>query len=84
MSQKDKLTERILSHPKDFSFQEVVTLLRHCGYTERTGGKTGGSRVTFVNDNKDYIRIHKPHPRNTLLPYQLSNLIRDLTERGLL
>jgi len=83
LSQKDKLLERLLSRPKDFSFNEVTTLLKGFGYTERKSGKTGSSRVAFVNSDNDYIRIHKPHPRNTLLPYQVINLINDLTERGL-
>jgi hypothetical protein len=83
LSQKDKLLERLLSRPKDFTFNEAATLLASFGYTERKGGKTGGSRVAFANSNNDYIRIHKPHPRTTLLPYQVLNLISDLTERGL-
>jgi hypothetical protein len=82
LSQKEKLLERLLRHPKDFTFQEASALLNYFGYKERTGGKTSGSRIAFANDNKDYIRIHKPHPRNILKPYQLNNLINDLTERG--
>ena len=84
MSQKEKLVKRLLSRPKDFSFQDVVTLLNRFGYNERTIGKTSGTSVAFANIENDYIRIHKPHPRNTLLPYQVTNLINDLNERGLL
>ena len=84
MSQKEKLIKRLLSRPIDFSFQEVVTLLSSLGYSERTLGKTSGSRVAFANTENDYIRMHKPHPRATLLPYQVTNLINDLNERGLL
>lgn len=84
MSQKEKLKARLLSNPKDFTFQEASTLLTQLGYHVIPGGKTGGSRVAFANDKNDYIRIHKPHPRNTLLPYQVTNLISDLMGRGLL
>ena len=84
MSQKEKLLSRILSNPKDFTFQEMITLLNQFGYSEVSGGKTGGSRVTFSNEKKDYIRIHKPHPRNILKSYQVKNLINDLRERGLI
>jgi hypothetical protein len=77
------LVERLLSRPKDFTFNEATTLLKGLGYNERKSGKTGGSRVAFTNNN-DYIRIHKPHSRKTLLPYQVNNLINDLIERGLL
>jgi hypothetical protein len=84
LSKKDKLIGRLLSRPKDFSFIETTALLNGFGYTERKSGKTGGSRVAFANSDNDYIRIHKPHPRNILLPYQVNNLINDLAERGLI
>ena len=84
MSKKDKLIERLLNNPKDFTFQEASTLLNYFGYDQTPGGKTGGSRVAFANDKKDYIRMHKPHPRNILKVYQVNNLISDLNERGLL
>jgi len=84
LSQKEKLIEKLLNNPKDFTFQEVSTLLNQFGYNETRGGKTGGSRVTFSNNEKDYIRIHRPHPRNILKSYQVKNLIADLIERGLI
>ena len=84
MGQKEKLIERLLSNPKDFTFQEASTLLNHLGYNQTKGGKTGGSRVAFSNDKQDYIRMHKPHPRNILKIYQVNDLINDLDERGLL
>jgi len=49
-----------------------------------SAGKTGGSRVSFTDGNGDYIRIHKPHPRNILKPYQINDIITALIERGLL
>ena len=84
MGQKEKLIEKLLNNPKDFTFQEASTLLNRFGYEQIKGGKTGGSRIAFVNNKKDYIRMHKPHPRNILKPYQVNNLINDLIERGLL
>ena len=84
MSKKDKLTERLLSRPNDFTFEELTTLLSRLGYALRTAGKTGGSRVTFANDDGDYIRLHKPHPRNILKQYQVDDVIDVLSERGLL
>ncbi len=50
------------------------------GYNIVTGGKTCGSRVAFSNDKKDYIRMHKPHPRSILKSYQVQNLIEDFHE----
>ena len=84
LSQTEKLIRRLLSNPKDFSYQEVKTLLSNFGYKERTSGKTSGSKVAFTNIDNDYIRMHRPHHRNALLPYQVTNLINDLSERGLL
>ena len=84
MSQKEKLIEKLLNNPRDFTFNEASVILNHFGYIQIKGGKTGGSRAAFSNDKHDYIRIHKPHPRNILKPYQVNNLINDLIERGLL
>ena len=82
MSQKDKLIERLLRMPKDFTFEETVQLMGYFGYTNAPGGKTGGSRIAFTNISGDYIRMHKPHPRSILKAYQVKNLIDDLKERG--
>ena len=84
MSRREKLTERLLTYPSDFTFEELTTLLGHYGYTIVSVGKTGGSRVTFTNGEGDYIRLHKPHPRNILKLYQVNDVIEALTERGLL
>jgi len=54
------------------------------GYIAVSAGKTGGSHVTFTNSDGDYIRLHKPHPRNVLKMYQVNDVIAVLTERGLL
>lgn len=84
MSKKEKLIARLLQKPKDFSFEETIQLMGYFGYAIVSGGKTGGSRITFSNDDKDYIRMHKPNPRSILKAYQVSNLIDDLKERGLI
>lgn len=84
MSKKEKLVERLLSKPTDFTFNELTTLMGQVGYTIQRSGISGGSRVTFVTDEGDYIRIHKPHPRNELLLYQINDIISVLSERGLI
>jgi hypothetical protein len=84
LSKKEKLIERLLSRPSDFTFDEAVTLLRSFGYSISRPGKTGGSRVAFADDEGDYIRLHKPHPRNILKQYQVDDIIAALLERGLL
>lgn len=84
MSKKEKLARRLLSYPIDFTFDELATLLGHLGYSMEASGKTSGSRVAFTNGNGDYIRLHKPHPGNTLKRYQLDDIVTGLSERGLL
>ena len=84
MSKKEKLARRLISHPIDFTFDELITLLLSLGYSMEKSGKTSGSRVTFANQNGDYIRLHKPHPRNILKLYQIDAIIAHLKERGLL
>jgi len=49
MSRKIKLIDKLLREPKDFSYRELVTLLRHFGYYELRKGITSGSRRAFVN-----------------------------------
>jgi hypothetical protein len=84
MSKKEKLIRRLLSRPTDFSFDELTTLLGSFGYTLETTGKTSGSRTMFTNEDGDYIRLHKPHPRNILKLYQVDDIVSTLSERGLL
>ena len=38
MSQKDKLVARLLKKPKDFTYDEMVSLLLYMGYTLKQGG----------------------------------------------
>ena len=83
MSKKEKLLERLSSRPTDFTFDELVTLLGHLGYTISNVGKTSGSRVSFIKGQKIF-RMHKPHPRKELLVYQIKELIEELKQEGLI
>jgi len=84
LSKKEKLIRRLQSRPADFTFDELTTLLRSLGYSMEKAGKTSGSRVIFSNNDGDYIRLHKPHPRNILKLYQIDDITINLKERGLL
>ena len=84
MSKREKLLSRFLTRPTDFSFDELVSLLDHFGYHLLKGGKTGGLRVSFTDGKGDYLRIHKPHPRNVLKLYQIDDVIASLKERCLI
>ncbi len=79
MSKNDKLLARLLSQPADFTWDELLRVLRQLGYEEQAAGKTGGSRRAFVKaETGVIIRLHKPHPGNVLKQYQLKQLIQQL------
>ncbi len=84
MSSKDKLIERFLTIPSDFSFDELERLLGAFGYTKSNKGKTSGSRVVFKDKNGSPIMLHKPHPGNIVKQYALRQVWEELKSKGLL
>jgi hypothetical protein len=82
MSRTEKLLQRLLSIPKDFTWDELVTLLHYFGFAELKKGKTGGSRRKFVDDKKNIISLHKPHPGNIVKAYALKQVIELFAEKG--
>lgn len=85
MSKRDKLVERLLARPSDFTYAETSTLLGQFGYKEDTRGRTSGSRVAFVHlQTKHIIRMHKPHPGKILKMYQLDELTEALKSQGVI
>lgn len=84
MSTKDKLINRFLSLPKDFTYDEVVRLFSIFGYAEFPKGNTSGSRVQFYrNDGQSYI-MHKPHPASIIKPTALKQLAEYVKEQNLI
>ena len=80
MSRKDKLLVRLQDKPKNFTWDDAVTLMRQCGFTVIKGK---GSRRKFVNKEKDLlVIIHEPHPQNTLKAYNVNDLIDCLKNAG--
>ncbi len=49
MSKKEKLLERLKAKPKDFTYDELKTLLNYLGFNEYNKEKTSGSAVKFVD-----------------------------------
>lgn len=86
MSSKEKLLKRFLSMPKDFTYEEAVKLLKDFGFSQVKTGKTGGSRVRFLNGQyPEYpIKFHKPHPDNRLKSYVLEIIKNNLIDCGLI
>jgi hypothetical protein len=85
MSKKEKLLNRLLSKPKDFTFDELKGLLASFGYEEASAGRTAGSRVRFKNAASGHeIKLHKPHPKPFLKPYQQEHIEETLRKEGLI
>ena len=80
MSKKDKIIDRLKSKPKDFTYGELKKILDNLGFLEYNKGKTSGSRVTFINENKIKIDLHKPHQSNILKLYQINKILDKLKE----
>jgi hypothetical protein len=79
MSKLEKLKQKFLEKSKNFTYDELKTLLNGFGYSELKTGKTSGSRVAFINEEKRHvIRLHKPHPKNVLKRYQLDLIEEEL------
>lgn len=84
MGRKDKVVARLRARPKDFTWEELVRLLEALGYREAATGKTGGSRRRFVHPSAPVIALHKPHPGSILKLYAVDQVIRVLSEEGLI
>ena len=84
MGTKEKLRERFLKMPSDFTFDEMQRLLEGYGYERSNKGRTSGSRLIFKNGNKRPIMLHNPHPGNIVKGYTMKQVYDDLKEAGLI
>ena len=79
MSSHEKLLERFLRFPKDFTRDELNRLLSKYGYYQNNKGKTSGSRIVFEKDDSNVaLNLHKPHPKNILKPYHIKDVFEFL------
>lgn len=82
MSKLSKAKERLATFPCDFTWGELVTVLNHFGYVQKTGD---GSRRSFINRESGHrICLHEPHPKNIVKQYALRLVVKVLTEQGLM
>lgn len=84
MSKQEKLIQRFVSKPVDFSWSELKSLLAGFGYALAAGGKTWGSRVKFLHADRPPVILHRPHPAPVLKRYQIEQLLEFLQKEGLL
>lgn len=83
MNKKEKLIKRFKTLPRDFTFEEVLTLFQYYGFVLDNKGTTSGSRVKFYNaeDQNVYI-MHKPHPSNIIKGYMMRDILNYLLKNN--
>lgn len=82
MSKFAKLVARIKSKPKDFAWDEAVTLLKGLDFIELQGD---GSRVKFYHKARNcLIHLHKPHPAKILKSYVINEILNILIKEKLI
>ena len=76
MNKKEKLIKRFRTLPRDFTFEEVVSLFQNFGFELENKGATSGSRIKFYNeaDQIAYI-MHRPHPSNIIKGYMMRDIL---------
>ena len=84
MGKLKKLLERLVSEPKDFTWDEFESLMSVLGYKKCKSGKTSGSRRRYKHAVMAPIILHEPHPQRILKHYQLEIIIERLEKEGIL
>ena len=85
MTKHDKLKEKLLRLPANFTYNELVTLLKRLGYSVEERGRSSGSAVMFYNKRvDDKILFHKPHPEKELKKYILKLILEKLKNNNML
>jgi len=70
--------------PKDFTWDELISLLKTLGYVQKKTGKTGGSRRRFTHASAPTITLHKPHPNRIVKMYVINDILELLREKGMI
>ena len=79
MSQKDSLVERLLSKPKDFTIDELESLMSKCCCKKFNRGRTSGSAIAYIHEATGRkLKIHSPHPQKELKRYVIEDVIEFL------
>ena len=86
MSGKEKLLAKLLSKPvpKDFTKQQLDSLMSKCGCIKMPDGRGSSIKYIFrINDHTTRKLIFdEPHPGNNLYSYQIEKVIEFLKSIG--
>lgn len=80
MNKADKLLLRLQTVPKDFTWQELVSVMEKHGFTLYSG--SGSGRKFIHADLQITVAMHEPHPGNIVKPYALRLAIAGLKQTG--
>ncbi len=81
MASVEALLTRIRRKPKDYTVQELDTLLNKCGCVKGTGGR-GSSLMYCHKATGRKLIFDGPHPGNELYPYQIKKVLAFLEDIG--
>jgi predicted RNA binding protein YcfA (HicA-like mRNA interferase family) len=80
MSKQEKLVSRLRSKPKDFTWSELMSLMKALRFTME---KSSGSGRKFIHEDSEAVLfIHEPHPSRVLKSYQVRDVIALLEREG--
>jgi hypothetical protein len=82
MTSNEKLIDRFIQIPSDFTFQELERLLKYFGYEKKQSGKTAGSSVHFIGSDGTSVSMHRPHPSRYVKKPYLRAILKHLKEQG--
>ena len=83
MGRKDEQIKRLLSRPKDYTINELDSIMNNCGCIKDNRGKTSGSALLYLHEKSGAkLFIHKPHPKKILHEYVIKQIILFLYETG--
>ena len=78
MSRAEKLLRRLRSRPKDFTWDELVTVLSGLGFEMFRGS---GSARKFIHPDRQVLILHEPHPQKTLKRWAVDYVLREISKR---
>ena len=82
MSKKNKLIAKLQSNPKDFTWYDAKSVMQACGFDLLNARGGGSGRMFRHGVTKQKVRLHEPHPQNTLLPYMVDLIVEALRNAG--
>jgi len=83
MSKKETLIARLRNRPRDFTVEELDSLMGKCGCIKSNKGHTSGSRMVYIHSGTGKkLRMHSPHPQKVLKLYMIDDALRFLDEIG--